>query len=109
MSDAKNHIVDKSRVLVPKGTLEDFKRPDHTDFMSSEELKKAGFSGLRRNNLAGQAEVWICGELTIAITDDELRRNPQAINIAMEDAFAVHRVRPDTPEMRAFDKATGKG
>lgn len=107
--DAKNHIVDKSRILVPKGTMEDFQRPNHPDFLTSEELKKAEYSGLRRNEMALTTEIWMLGDCVISITDEELSRNPQAINIAMEEVFALERVRPDTPQMRAFDIASGKG
>lgn len=101
--DAKNHVVDKSRIVIPEGTMEDFKRPNHTDFMTSTELKAARFSGMRRNEMARQSEVWIDGEMVIAISDEELKRNPQAMNIAMQDAFGMHRVMPDTDEVLAYD------
>ena len=41
----------------------DFKRPDHTDFMTSYELKKIGFSGIRNNELSGKIEIWVEGEM----------------------------------------------
>ena len=36
--------------------MEDFKRPDHPDFMDSSELKKAKWSGIRNNSLSGDLE-----------------------------------------------------
>jgi hypothetical protein len=41
--------------------MEDFKRPNHPDFMDSSELAKLGFTGLRNNSLTNYAEVWIDG------------------------------------------------
>lgn len=106
--DAKNRIVDRSRVLVPAGTMEDFKRPDHPDFMTASELKAIKFSGLRRNEMGLCSEVWMLGEAVITISDEELRRNPKAINIAMEDVFALERVMPDTEAVRDADRLLGK-
>ena len=101
--DAKNHIVDRSRIVIPEGTMEDFKRPNHPDFMTSSELAKAKFSGLRRNAIALQSEIWLLGDLVVAISDEELKRNPQAVNIAMQDIFQLDRVMPDTDAVRVYD------
>lgn len=41
---------------------EDFKRPNHPDFMDASELRKEGFSGVRINSLSQDWEIWIDGE-----------------------------------------------
>lgn len=42
--------------------MEDFKRPNHTDFMTSSELSKIKFSGIRKNSISGCIEMWLEGE-----------------------------------------------
>jgi len=103
MSDAKNRIVDRSKIIIPEGTMEDFKRPNHLDFMTASELKAAKFSGLRHNSLTDDAEIWILGDLTRLITKAEVMQNPHAINQAMEEVFALHKVLPDIPELRQME------
>lgn len=102
--DAKNRIIDKSKIIIPEGTMEDFKRPNHNDFMTDSELRAAEFSGLRRNELACQSEVWLLGDKVVTISDAELRRNPMAVNIAMQDVFHLDRVMPDTDEVHRYDR-----
>lgn len=94
-------IVNKDNIEIPVGTVEDFKRPNHPDFMDSSELKKIKFGGLRDNTLTGDKELWIEGEVVKAITANELRLNPHAVTDAMEEFFQTGRdVRPDIPELR---------
>lgn len=95
MSDAKNHILDKSGIVIPQGTIEDFKRPDHPDFMTSAELAKIEFSGIRHNSISGNCEIWKMGNCTKMISKAEVLMDPDAINKAMEEVFALHDVMPD--------------
>lgn len=41
---------------------EQYKRPDHNDFRSSEELKKLQFTGVRRNSITEEWEIWLLGD-----------------------------------------------
>lgn len=41
--------------------MEEFKRPDHPDFMTSNELYVASFTGIRHNSLSGYMEIWVEG------------------------------------------------
>ena len=52
--------------------MEDFKRPNHPDFMDASELKKAKWSGIRNNSLSGDLECWIDGEIVFFSTQMEL-------------------------------------
>lgn len=56
-------IIIKGQTDIPVGEMDDFKRPDHPDFMVSSELKKEGWSGIRHNSLADSMEIWVEGEL----------------------------------------------
>ena len=43
--------------------IEDFKRPNHPDFMTASELKKAGWNGIRTNSVTEDIECWVEGEV----------------------------------------------
>ena len=45
--------------------MEDFKRPNHPDFMTSGELKKMKFNGIRSNSITEDLECWIEGEVVV--------------------------------------------
>jgi hypothetical protein len=81
---------------------EEFNRPSHPDFMDSSELKKAGFSGTRVNSISHDYEIWLKGEIIAKVTEEQLRLNPLAINQAMEEAFDIEKVMPDTPEAHRY-------
>lgn len=66
---------------------ENFKRPSHMDFMTSEELKKAEFSGLRANSVTEDLEIWVFGELRKRISRFAWENNPNAIADAMQEIF----------------------
>lgn len=100
MTDAKNRPVDKSKIVIPEGTMEDFKRPNHYDFMDSSELKKAKFTGLRHNSITDSAEIWIEGEIRKIVTFAEVALDPLAINKAYEEVFCLEEVLPDNYELR---------
>lgn len=57
------------------GKTEEFKRPDHYDFMDSAELKAAKFSGHRHSAISNQVEVWIEGECLLSRDYEWIRGN----------------------------------
>lgn len=87
--DAKHRILDKSKVVIPSGTIEDFKRPNHPDFMDSSELKKAQWSGVRHNTIAAQTEIWVNGEILASVSDLLAAANPNAIEEAYIQVFGL--------------------
>lgn len=101
-------IVDKSSVIIPEGTIEDFKRPNHPDFLTASELKAIKWSGLRHNSLTDDAEIWILGDCMKKVSKAEVQANPQAINYAYEEVFRLWEVQPDDPNLRDFRKLTGR-
>lgn len=55
---------DRLNVVMPDSQrTEEFKRPDHYDFMDSTELREAKWSGVRHNSLTHRMELWIVGEM----------------------------------------------
>ena len=68
---------------------EDFRRPDHTDFMTSSELKAIEFSGIRANSLSSCQELWIRGEIKIAMP---LGQVPLFWDKAYADILGLHEV-----------------
>lgn len=63
----------------------DFKRPNHNDFRDALELKKERFSGVRRNSISHEWEIWLEGEV-------KARGNEKDINAfaaAYEEIFAL--------------------
>lgn len=94
--------------MIKRDNFEDFKRPNHTDFMDSTELRKMRFSGLRHNSLSDQAEIWVLGHIEATVTAEEVKLNPLAINKAYEEVFALPEVMPDTQEAKDFIAARDK-
>lgn len=82
---------------------EQFKRPDHTDFMDASELKKAEFSGYRQNQISHDCEIWLLGEMKASISPAQLQANPMAVNEAMEDIFMLDKVMPNTAVAVAYE------
>lgn len=93
-------IVNKDSIVVPQGTMEDFKRPNHADFMTNSELAKAKFSGLRHNCLNDDAEIWLDGELKATVSQVAISIDPDALNKAFEEVFALADVMPDHKQAR---------
>lgn len=56
---------ERSKVIIfdSKAKTEEFKRPNHHDFMTTTELKAARFSGSRNNSLTQMIEIWVDGEI----------------------------------------------
>jgi len=94
------HIVNKDSIFIPEGTIEDFKRPNHPDFMVSSELKKFKFNGIRSNAITNSAEIWVEGEMVKSVSIEDFNRDPLAMNKALEEVFALERALPDTPDVR---------
>lgn len=103
--ETKARVVDKTKHKIEEREIEDFKRPDHLDFMTTEELKKAEFTGYRQNSVSGNSEIWLMGELKASIGSYELDQDPQAINKAMQEIFMLDNVMPDTPVARLYGHA----
>ena len=85
MTDAKNVNVFAKR----NAKTENFKRPDHPDFRTAEEHKKAKFTGIRRNSIALRWEFWILGNIEKVVSFQELALNPKALNQAHVEVFKM--------------------
>lgn len=72
--------------------MEDFKRPNHLDFMTTSELKKAEFTGIRHNSLSDYMEIWILGEKKADMPKRVADANPDAWNRLYADVFALNHV-----------------
>lgn len=83
-------IFDKSKIEIPEGTMEDFNRPNHPDFMTSSELAKIEFTGIRHNSITNDCEFWILGNLEKKVTKEEVLMNGTAISRAWEEIFGLH-------------------
>lgn len=68
---------------------DDYKRPNHRDFMDSTELKKDNFTGMRHNSITDSVEIWVLGEKVRTVTNFELQTNRRAIVKALSDEFAI--------------------
>ena len=70
------------------GKTEEFKRPDHYDFMDSSELKKIEWSGVRHNSITHRMELWIVGEVKgeyFPGEEDRMKKD-------FEEMFGLHHV-----------------
>lgn len=107
--DAKDYIAIPGDVEIPAGTIEDFKRPDHLDFMTVGELRTAKFTGLRHNSLTNDCEIWLCGFLEKIVSPNDIKLNPHAIDEAYADTFHMKiEARPDIPEVRKYREALAR-
>lgn len=52
--------------------MEDFKRPNHNDFLTSSELKAKRYNGIRFNSVTSDLECWIDGNVVFFSTQQEL-------------------------------------
>ncbi len=66
---------------------EEFKRPNHPDFMTSSELKTAEWSGVRQNMVSREWEFWICGEIKKRVHENEVLKDPLALSHAHLQLF----------------------
>ncbi len=72
--------------------MEDFKRPDHPDFMDSNELTKIHFSGVRHNSLSDYMEFWIEGEKKFEMSVMDFKFDPQKWADKMADCLGLTKV-----------------
>lgn len=63
------------------------RRPDHTDFMTTAELKKIEFTGMRQNNMALQWEFWILGEMRKSVSFATVASDKFALTKAHRELF----------------------
>lgn len=76
-----------------KATTPTHKRPDHPDFMTSVELAKSEFTGMRQNNLAQQWEFWIAGEMRKSVSFEKVAADKFALTKAHLELFQFKPVR----------------
>lgn len=69
---------ERSKVILfdRNAKTEEFKRPNHHDFMTTSELKQARFSGTRNNNLTQMIEIWMDGEILEMAAISEVKKDP---------------------------------
>ena len=68
---------------------EEFKRPDHPDFLTATELAAQGFTGVRSNSLNGDMECWVHGKKEFSVGQTEMGINPAAFEIAYAEHFGI--------------------
>ena len=74
-------------------TLEDdFRRPDHPDFMTSSEFAGIHFTGVRHNSITDYMELWLVGEKKFELRTLDYKFNPEKWAKGYEEVFALHHV-----------------
>ena len=71
---------------------EDFKRPDHPDFMTSSELAKIHFSGIRHNSINDYMEFWIEGERRFDMSVMDFKFSPEKWEQEMANCLGLYKV-----------------
>ncbi|PIP25851.1 MAG: hypothetical protein COX32_01160 [Candidatus Moranbacteria bacterium CG23_combo_of_CG06-09_8_20_14_all_41_28] len=71
---------------------EEFKRPNHTDFQTSPELKKIEFSGVRYNSISDMQEIWVLGTLAGSMAMSEVAISPEKWEALYRDVFGLSHV-----------------
>lgn len=66
------------------------KRPDHPDFLTTSELKKKEWSGLRLNSLIDTYEFWVAGEIKKTIGVMAVKADYMALERAHVELFGIH-------------------
>ena len=64
-----------------------FKRPNHVDFMTTEEHKKNKTTGVRKNDMTMEFEFWVLGEIRKKVHFLTLKNNPKALEEAHMEVF----------------------
>lgn len=77
---------------------EHFRRPDHPDFMSSIELRKKKWSGIRKNEMGLTWEFWILGKIEKEVSFQSAATNPNILREAHIELFQM------TPEPNLFKR-----
>lgn len=81
-----------------KTKTESFKRPDHPDFATTEELKKKEFSGVRQNNIALTWEFWILGNIERRVSFEAVAKDRYILTKTHIDLFQM------TPDPMLFKR-----
>ena len=68
---------------------ESFKRPNHIDFMTSSELKKIEFTGVRENGITKDFEFWIKGGIVKTVSRTMISIDPDALVKAHAEVFKL--------------------
>lgn len=72
--------------------MEDFKRPNHNDFLTAAELKKESFCGVRHNSLTDYMEFWIEGEVIFDMPAYDFATHQDIWKQKMADYLGLHKV-----------------
>ncbi len=72
--------------------LEEFKRPNHNDFLTTQELKASEFSGIRINSITQTREIWVLGEIKASMPEHEIRYFPEKFDELYANVFGLHHV-----------------
>lgn len=86
---SKQRNFDRSKLVIPQGTMEDFRRPNHADFKTTSELAKEEFTGYRKNSVTGRLEIWMLGNIEKELSDIDFQFNKYALQDAMEQVFGL--------------------
>ena len=78
--------------------IENFKRPDHPDFMDSSELARMKFSGMRHNSISDYIELWIEGEKKLEMLSSVYRSQPELWAREYSAVFGLKEVEIVTPK-----------
>lgn len=73
------------------GKTEEFKRPDHPDFMSSSELAQMRWSGIRHNSLIDKLEIWYDG----VVKGEFGKHEQERLEKAFAEIFGLHIVKTE--------------
>lgn len=65
----------------------EFKRPNHPDFMTSSELSKIEFTGVRQNEITRTWEFWVGGKVAASLAEEHA--TPQALRQLHVDLFQL--------------------
>ena len=68
--------------------IEVMERPDHPDFKTESELRKANWSGIRINSMTNEWEIWIDGERKAY----GAKKDKEAFHKAYADVFGFEAV-----------------
>ena len=72
--------------------IDNFKRPDHPDFMDSSELRKIHFSGIRHNSISDEMEIWVVGVRKFSMPTMEYKFNTDKWDTEYANIFGLHNV-----------------
>jgi hypothetical protein len=75
----------------------EFKRPDHSDFATMDELREKGFNGQRINGKNKDWELWVNGRVVKTVSEVTYSNAPETIPLAYADFFGME---PDLLEVK---------